>query len=257
MSIDIDIESLPTYEQISSKPIRDSAAGFNAAKAALLSAKRDLVELEQTREQAEWRDAAAAEAAIAERKPAPKRTYVAAHDRKTDNARHQVKVAQLALERAERDLIGSLERNGAAWATEVGEAYGSLTEAFATGVNELVAVYAKLSQAASDARVVIGGQRPRIGVIELDRGQLGEVELAAGSSRRATVQVADVLAALSSIGQPEPEAAPVVHPPRKGQGDPRLRGRRDVEDEIAERAGVRTKVEARRQKLLAAQDTEG
>ena len=91
----IAVENLPSYEQISSKPIRDSAAALDMARATQQERRRDLIELEQTREQAEWRDAAAAEKALAERKPAPKRTYVAAHDRKTDDARHQVKVAQL------------------------------------------------------------------------------------------------------------------------------------------------------------------
>ena len=243
----IAVENLPSYEQISSKPIRDSAAALDMARATQQERRRDLIELEQTREQAEWRDAAAAEKALAERKPAPKRTYVAAHDRKTDDARHQVKVAQLAFERAERDLIGSLERNGAAWATEVGEACENLFAAFASGVAELIAVHSKLTQASAVARVVIGDKRPHVGVIELDHRQLDGIELAQGSVRRAMVQVPDVLAALSSIGQPQPEPQPVKHPaPRKGHGDPRLRGRADVEEEIAEREAVSQRVQARR-----------
>jgi chromosome segregation ATPase len=113
------LPQLPNYVEIDHATIRDAAAAWDAAKAALESARKDLTELEQTREAAEWADAEAAEAARAEGKPEPKRSHVAAHDKKLDVARHEWKVAQLAEERTFDALQAALDEHAGEWSQTV------------------------------------------------------------------------------------------------------------------------------------------
>jgi len=86
---------LPPYTEINHPVIREAAAAWDGARATLESARREVVELEQTAEQAQWADAEAAEQARAEGKAEPKRTHIAAHEKKLDAARHEAKVAEL------------------------------------------------------------------------------------------------------------------------------------------------------------------
>src|SRR4051794_751405 len=100
---------LPSYTEIDNGPIREAAAAWDAANATLESSRKDVIELEQTREAAEWRDAEAADRARAEGKAEPKRSHVAAHDKKLDDARHGLKVETLAEDRAFNALQGAVD----------------------------------------------------------------------------------------------------------------------------------------------------
>jgi hypothetical protein len=79
-AIDIDPASLPPYEAITEPHVRDAVAGLDSARSSREQARKDLIELEQTRSQAEWADAEAAEQARAEGRSEPRRTHTAAHD---------------------------------------------------------------------------------------------------------------------------------------------------------------------------------
>jgi hypothetical protein len=234
----IAIENLPAYEQISSEPIRESAARFDAARSAREQARKDLIELEQTREAAEWADAEAAEKARAEGKAEPKRSHVAVHDKKTDEVRHELKVATLAETRARDVLQAAIGEHGGAWAGEVGESVEALSAEWADTVEGLIALHGRLTAALSVARVVGIGTVPRIRALPFRRRQIENAEFASPQQDvPAYVPTGDVLAALASVIEPEPdvEKTPVQHPPRRGEGSNLLRGRGDVENEIAER----------------------
>jgi hypothetical protein len=235
--VSITVESLPSYEQISSEPIRETAAAFSAARAAKEQARKDLIELEQTREAAEWADAEAAEKARTEGKTEPKRSHVAEHEKKTDAARHELKVATLAETRARDALQAAVVEHGAAWAAEVAESVQALSAEWGNAVEGLVGLHGRLSAALSVARVVGVGKVPKVGALPFSRRQITNAEFASPQpDQPAYVGTGAVLAALARVVQPESDAdeAPAEH----GQwlyGSNPLRGRGDVENEIAER----------------------
>jgi hypothetical protein len=120
------IEHLPPYEQISCEPVSQAAANWDAAKAALLEAKRSLVEAEQTLPSSEWKDAEAAEAARSAGKPEPKRTHTQEHERRVSDLAHEHRVCQLAADRARRELQVALDEHSDKWAAESASAVESL-----------------------------------------------------------------------------------------------------------------------------------
>jgi hypothetical protein len=255
----IDPARLPAYEQISCKPISEAVAALDAARAEFDQRRKDLVELEQTREQAEWRDARASETARAEHKPEPKRSHVSAHDRKVDDGRHQLKVAQLAAERAERALADAIERHGDEWSQEVEETCDGLLKQWHSGVAELTTLHARLAAALGIRRAITEGKQPRVGAVEFLPAQIGGREWAGGQgpTARPVAQVGDVLAAMAAVGTIAPEPEPVVQPPLPtAGGDPRLLGSAAVQAEISERRDREAATEARRAQLLAEQDAE-
>jgi hypothetical protein len=238
--VSIAIENLPHYEAISCTPISEAAAGLDAAKAACLSAQRDLTELEQTREQAEWADAEAAENARAEGKAEPKRSHIAEHDKKLDVARHEHKVAELAQTRACGALEAALAEHGEAWAYALTTSIEAMKTQWERGVGELIGVHGQLGAAVKVARAVGIGELPSVGVLPFARKQIKNVEFASGQRPApAYVSLGDVLAALASVTEPEPDIdpSPVKHPPLvEGRGSALLRGQTGVESEIAERS---------------------
>lgn len=235
----IAVENLPPYEAISCTPISEAAAGLDAANAACLSAQRDLTELEQTREQAEWADAEAAEKARAEGTAEPKRSHVASHDKKLDAARHEHKVAKLAQTRARGALEAALAEHGEAWAGALTTSVEAMSAQWERVVGELIGLHGQLDAAVKVARVVGIGELPSVGALPFARKQIKNVEFASGQRPApAYVPTGDVLAALASVTEPEPDidTSPVEHPPLgKGRGSALLRGQTGVENEIAER----------------------
>jgi hypothetical protein len=231
---------LPPYSEISSKPIADAAADWDAARAELLERKRSLTELEQTREAAEWRDAEAAEKARAEGKAEPKRSHVAEHDKKLDQARHEMKVATIAEDRAFTGLQVALDEHQAEWAESVEADVQGLDEVYAAAVDQLVRLHAQRSSALAVRRLVGGRGRRGMGAIGFKPSQIRDLDFAAGTNDRQNtgwVATGDVLAALADLGMPEqvPDAAPAVRPLPSGHGSNLLRGQAGVEEEIAER----------------------
>jgi hypothetical protein len=251
VSTDIDPGSLPAYDRISESHIRDAAAAWDAAKAAHEQARKDLNELELTREAAEWRDAENVDRARSERKPDPRRTHVGAHDRKTDTAKHELKVRQLAAQRAERELLVALDKHGASWGEEVAHEAESLQEQFSMEVATLSELYGRLSNALSVGKVFTGGRQPRIGALDFSPRQVQGREYASGQpqSVRPYIAVGDVLAALSDLGKVEPEPEPVVQPPLV-RTPSSLESMAPVAAEMSSRDAVQT----RREQLLAEQD---
>jgi hypothetical protein len=234
--VSIVVENLPPYEQISSEPIRQAAATLSAARSAKEQARKDLIELEQTRESAEWADAEASEQAQAEGRAEPKRTHVAAHDKKTDEARHKAKVSDLALTRARGALEAALDEHGQAWTDELATSVETMRVEWGNSVEGLIALHSQLNAALSVARVVGIGELPQVGALPFRRRQIANAEFATGQPDvPAFVDTGDVLAALASVIEVEPvvEKVPVEHPHLKGASE--LRGQGRVEDEIDER----------------------
>jgi len=209
------IDQLPAPESISSKPIATAAAALRDAAKDREQRRKDLVELEQTREAAEWRDAEAAEKARAEGKPEPKRTHVAAHDRKTDEARHELKVAELAVERTRQMLGAALDEHGEAWIEDVERELATHDEVWAAAVNTLIGLHGKRAAARAIARA-IGLRHPDVGACGFQRRQVNGVEFTSGQPRDqlAWIYVEDVLAVLSDLGVPPEPALDEPRPAR-------------------------------------------
>jgi hypothetical protein len=248
---------LPVYTEIDQKDIREAAAAWDAAKAALDSARKDLTELEQTREAAEWADAEDADRARAEGgKPEPKRSHVAAHDKKLDAARHEHKVAQLADERTFNGLQDALDEHQDEWAESVEHDVAALDDEWTAAVNALVELHATRSRALAIRAMVVGDQRGAA-ALGLSPSQIRGIDFASGTGRQTGyVAAGDVLVALAGLGMPEPvvDTAPQEHaPPVRPEGSP-LRGQGSVEQEVAERrefaqAATPELVEKRRQRV--------
>jgi hypothetical protein len=234
----IDPTGLPPYQQISCKPISEAAAALDAARAEFDQRRKDLVELENTREQAEWRDAAASEKARAEHKPEPKRSHLSAHDRKLDDSRHQQRVCQLAVERAERALVDAIDRHGQEWGEEVDHACAELVGQWSEKLDEVMVLYAKLAAAFSvRAKVIAEDRQPRFAALAFRVEEVRGREWAAPQDPTSlpVIRVGDVLGALSEqVGTPAPEPPPPAVQPLPRQASP-LRGRSDVEAELQER----------------------
>jgi hypothetical protein len=199
---------LPPYTEIDHPLIRQAAAEWDGARTTLESSRREVVELEQTREAAEWKDAEAAEQARAEGKAEPKRTHIAAHEKKLDQARHEAKVAELAEDRAFTTLQSALDEHTAAWAQSIEVDVQELNEEWQAALAALSALHARRSRALSIRSMVVG-PTPGAGAVPFTPAQLLNVELASGQAREtAYVHTGDVLASLAALGTPEPLAEP-------------------------------------------------
>jgi hypothetical protein len=204
---------LPPYTEIDHPLIRQAAAEWDGARTTLESSRREVVELEQTREAAEWKDAEAAEKARAEGKPDPKRTNVAAHEKKLDQARHEAKVAELAEDRAFNDLQSALDEHTAAWAESVEVDVQELNDDWQTALAALTTLHARRSRALAIRAMVIG-ETPGAFAVGFSAGQLLNVELASGQAgEKAFLHTGDVLAGLAALGVAKPPAEPQEHRP--------------------------------------------
>jgi hypothetical protein len=230
---------LPAYTEIDHKEIREAAAAWDAAKTTLESARKDLTELEQTREAAEWRDAETAEKARAEGKAEPKRTHVAAHDRKTDEARHEFKVAQLAETRTFDELQAALDEHQIEWAQSIERDVQTLDDEWTAALNALITLHAQRSRVLAIRAQVVGEGRRAASALGFKPSQIRDLDFATGTNDRQMtgyVAVGDVFGRLADLGMPEPPAPePVQHPPLRPNTSNLLRGQAGVEDEIAER----------------------
>lgn len=205
------VENLPPRESISCEAIREAAGAFDAARAAKEQRRKDVVELEQTREAAEWRDAEAAEKARAEGKPEPKRTHVAEHDKKLDAARHELKIVTISEQRACDTLEATISEHGPAWMEEVGKAVETLEAEWQNALERLTVLLSRRESARRVAEIVIGEQ-PGVGFARLKLKQLQDLELGAGtpSGQTGTVSVGELLASLADVGQPRPAEPRIV-----------------------------------------------
>lgn len=244
------------YEAISEPHVHDAVAAFSAAKAEREQRRKDVTELEQTREAAEWRDAEAAEQARADGKAEPKRTHVAEHDRKTDAARHEQRIAVLAEQRARDALDAAITEHADAWAAEAEGDVQAMTAEWQNTVEGLIALHGRLTGAVRVARVV-GIKVPQVGALEFERRAIEGIELASPHPPGpAILQTATVLAALASAVEVEPdvEKEPVTHPPL-ARSNSAAAGMGAVQDEIRERREfterVAPDVERRRQRNAA------
>ncbi len=233
------LPQLPPYVEIDNGPIREAAAAWDAAKAALESARKDLTELELTREQSEWADAEAAENARAEGKAEPKRTHVAAHDRKTDEARHEFKVAQLAETRTFDALQAALDEGQNEWAESIERDVQTLDDEWTAALNTLIALHAQRSRVLAIRAQVVGEGRRAVSALGFKPSQIRDLDFATGTNDRQMtgyVAVGDVFGRLADLGMLEPPAPePVQHPPLRPNVSNPLRGQGPVEAEIAER----------------------
>lgn len=229
--------------QISSKPIAERVAALADARAAKETARKDVNEYELTREQAEWADAQASEEARAAGKPEPKRSHVAEHDRKLDEARHRHRVETLAEQRAVNDLQAVLDEHGQAWVESIVADLANLDDAWVEQVNALANLNARRASA-SAVMATVCGPTNRLGAVPFAPREINGVDVVPiadewGQRIKQTAHIApeDVLAGLLKLGTvPEPEPAkPVVHAPPLRRSP--LLDLPEVQQEIAERRG--------------------
>jgi hypothetical protein len=210
---------LPDYTEIDHPVIRDAAAAWDGARSTLTSARQEVVELENTREQAEWADAESAEKARAEGKAEPKRTHIAAHEKKLDAARHEAKIAELAEDRAFNDLQNALDEHTGQWAETIEHETHRLADEWAEAVATVTAVHAQRSRLLA-IRAMVVGETPNASAVGFDAQQIMNVELASGQAHeKGYVQTGDILAGLAALGAPKSLGAetPQQHRPPMGR----------------------------------------
>jgi hypothetical protein len=226
---------LPVHTEIDHPAIREAAAAWDGAKATLEGARKDLVELEQTRDAAEWRDAEAAQEARAAGKPEPKRSHVAVHDKKLDEARHRLKVETLSETQAFNSLQDALDEHQADWGESVERAVQAVNDEWTSALEQLVEIHARRSALLAIKAMVVGGDQPSVAAMGFRSGQIRGLDFAQGAGRQTGyVPTGDVFAGLEALGMPAPPTPePVQHAVPRGSNP--LRGQAGVEHEIAER----------------------
>jgi hypothetical protein len=241
------VEQLPPYEQISHAKIAEAAAAFDAAKATRLQAKRDLVELEQTREQALWADAEADENARAEGKAAKRtHTHTQEHDKRTEAAEHEHRVAHLAVDRKRADLEAAVAEWGDEWQQECEQYVAKLDQSYDSMIPALMKLTSERLRAVRVLRQ-IGGSHPPVDAIWLAQRQLGGVQFASGGPKEARVDLGDVFAELIELGH---EKAP--EPPREKAKPIQVRPIDiGVDREVEQRKEYEARMAAEREELPA------
>jgi hypothetical protein len=196
---------------------------LEAAKATLEGARKDLVVLEQTRDPAERRDAEAAQEARAAGKPEPKRSQVAAHDKKLDEARHWLKVETLSETQVFNSLQDALDEHADEWAESIERDVEALNEEWAVAINTLVEIHARRSRAIAIRAMVVGGDQRGVGALGFQSGQIRGIDFAqgagagyvpAGAEEVATVGISDGCLVCAEVAggrddhrQPEPSGS--------------------------------------------------
>jgi hypothetical protein len=214
--MDIAVENLPPYEQISNEPIREAVAQLSAARAALDEAKKSHTAAELELPASAERDAEIAADARGAGKPEPKtRAHTAKHEQRIRDLAHELKVATIIQQRALKDLNAAIKEHGEAWGDEIRESLETLRGQWAADLNEVIALHGRFSAALSVARTVLGEQS-HADKIGFTPAQIRGIEFASHQAR-ATGYVAtpEVLAALVNLGMPVVETPPVEHPPLK------------------------------------------
>jgi hypothetical protein len=196
------------------EPIAQAEAARDAARAAELRAKRGLVELQQTRSQAEWADAKAAEQAIADGKaPAKTLANVIAHDMKIETAAHEHRVSQLTTQRAEKALQAAWKEHGDEYRAEVKQATAAAESAFRAALRGLSMDFNRFSSTVALGRQ-LGLDHLGVGSVVLDLRKEceattgGKVELPTGAVATVRIHVADLLAKFAQLGTPDQEFVP-------------------------------------------------
>jgi hypothetical protein len=206
------IDALPPANQIEGAPeIRQAAEKYEAAQQRLKERQKAVRDLEDGREKAEWLDAQAADDAIAAGKPTPKRRHVADHEKKIDDLAHEVKVAQLAVQRAKGDLQAVVDEHGEKWLDGLTLGAEKLDQAFDAAAAALASLHGQ-RMALNALRAKLGADVPNVRFVRLKPSQLIDSlsgdklavaynpDGAARQRQRVVIHAADVIAALSSLG---------------------------------------------------------
>jgi hypothetical protein len=226
------------YERVigeQGQPIHDVLAAVSARKGVLAEAKQTTTHLVQTRPQSEWADAEAAELAQAEGRPEPKRTHVARHDREIDEARHQERVAELALRRVEGEADEVIAASFAGWLSEAQDLHAGLLADAQAQVEEYVKLHSRLAEAAAVLGAV-GAPVESVAAIALRPRDFTDASSLPGELRGSTFHLSTerVLELLAQLGQ-EPEPEPAQEPQEQVRIKSPLALEPKVEEERAER----------------------
>jgi hypothetical protein len=212
------VDTLPPAHEIDHSEIRQSAEKHETAQQQLKGRQRGVRELElgsasekSARDRAVALDAQAAEDAAAAGRALPKRHHLADHTKRVEEAPYELKVAQLAAQRARAELQAVVDEHGAAWTESLIISGEDLEQAWNDGIAALIALHGQ--RLALGARLKkLGAAVPDIGMIRLKPAELFDssnhekLQLAyypSGADRqrhRALVNAADVLAALAHLG---------------------------------------------------------
>ena len=216
--MDIAIENLPPYQQISNELIREAAASLSVARSALDEAKKSHVQLEQELPQAQEDDAAADALLRSEGKPKLKgRPAAQRHEKAIEEAAHEHRVAVRIEAEAFDALQAALGEHGVEWGQEVTESLGGLRGQWAAVMSDAISLHPKLVETLKIARLVLGGDQPSVGTLGFTPGQIKGLEFQSHQGRQTGhIDTATVLAGLAGLGTPPPPPQePVKHPPLK------------------------------------------
>lgn len=238
------LPQLPPYVEIDNGPIREAAAAWDAAKAALDESKKTLVQLEQELPNAHLEDARADERLRAEGKAKLKgRPATQAAEKAIADAAHEHLVAQLGEETAFNGLQDALDKNQAEWAESVESDTQRLDAEWAEAINAIVSLHRRRVRALVIRAMVVGGdERTAVAALGLKPSQIRNLDFGEGTTDRMTgwVDTGDVFAKLADLGMPEPpKPEPVQHPPLR----PRPMFRSDSK-EAAEQRQYRERLES-------------
>jgi hypothetical protein len=250
------LPQLPNYVEIDHAAIRDAAAAWDAAKAALDESKKTHTQLELELPAAHLEDARADERLRAEGARLKGRPATQAAEKAIAAAEHEELVAQLIEETAFDALQAALDGPALGeWAESVEHDVAALDEEWMAAVNGLVELHATRSRALA-IRAMVLGEQAHAEKLGFTPAQIRGIEFASHQARATGyVETGDVFAGLAELGMPPVvEATPVEHAsPVKRGGSPMTRGQGPVEEEIAERrefaeAATPELVEERRQR---------
>jgi hypothetical protein len=206
----IDPSTLPAPESISHTKIREAAEVFAKASKDLNDRKRDVVQLEHELPNAELADAQADEAARAAGKPKlTKRTHTEKHQKAIADARHELRVAQLAIERRRTELNDALRQYGSAWLADTEKLVAALDTAWDNAIAELSKLHGEHQRAVSLART-IGSDHLGVSRSTLDRRQLDGLEIPSGAATTYGIHAEDLIAALAELGKAKSEPEPAT-----------------------------------------------
>jgi hypothetical protein len=206
--VPINIAMLPHFAEIDDPKISAAAKKYAEAQQALRDRQKAVAKLVDSREQAEWDDAAEAEAALAAGKPAPRRRHVAEHDKMIDQLQHDLRVAQLAQTRALRALQETVDAHGDEWCRSLSDKVTTLDEAWPKALEALAELHRDRVAAHRKAKIAGASVEP-IGAVRLLPGQLHGIDVAyvpdpeQRANLKAIVAVEDVLDSMQRMQEPE------------------------------------------------------
>ena len=216
--------ALPPAVEIDHAELRSAVEKRDGAVLALREAQQAARRVEAELEQAKQLDAVEGERALAAGEALPRRRHTVAAEKHAETVEHDLRVAQLAVGRAGRDLQAAIEKHGDAFADDVEQRSAALDVEWGRAVAELT----ELHQQRSAARALLHrlGRGQDNLMVRFSPGALADslsgdrltqvlspVDIVSRHKQRLVCSPDQALEALSRVGETEviPEFIPGGH----------------------------------------------